>query len=157
MIAEPVFNYRGEYDENLPLPDRLTLAQYSHVFFRPDAHFVDGQILARNLGDRIHSTMVGALIGGLHPACKAPATTESNINTPATLAHVWTDSAFAIGHLQKHVKKSVLKSSSSTLFASRKPPHGPPKSLIQLFHVEQLSKFARNYREIPSKGELAVA
>jgi len=70
MIGEPVFTHRGEYDENWPLPEYLTLAQYSHVVFRPDAHFIDGQIIPRNLGDRIHGTVVGALIGSLHPACK---------------------------------------------------------------------------------------
>lgn len=35
MIAEPAFSYRGTYDENWPLPQRLTLEQYGHVVFRP--------------------------------------------------------------------------------------------------------------------------
>jgi len=71
MVAEPVFDYRGTYDENWPLPERLTLAQYSHVFFRPDAHFVDGEIIHRKLGDFIHSSAVGSLIGTLHPLCES--------------------------------------------------------------------------------------
>jgi hypothetical protein len=71
MIAEPVFDHTGTYDENWPLPDRLTLAQYNRVFFRPDAHFVDGEIIPRVLGHRDHSDAIGFLIGALHPACKA--------------------------------------------------------------------------------------
>ncbi len=65
MASAAVFNYRGEYDENWPLPEILTLEQYRRVFFRPDAHFVDGQIIPRTLGDRTHSEAVGAVIGGL--------------------------------------------------------------------------------------------
>lgn len=66
MIAETAFDYRGEYDENWPLPERLTLAQYGRVIFRPDAHFVDGQIIPRELGDYAHSSAVGFLLGALH-------------------------------------------------------------------------------------------
>ncbi len=69
MGTQPAFDYRGEYDENLPLPEQLTISQYRRVIFRPDAHFVDGRIVARNLGDFIHSSMVGFLIGELPPAC----------------------------------------------------------------------------------------
>ena len=43
MASAAVFDYRGEYDENWPLPKELTLEQYRRVFFRPDAHFVDGR------------------------------------------------------------------------------------------------------------------
>ena len=71
MIAEPVFDYVGEYDENWPLPEQLTLEQYNHVFFRPDAHFVDGRIVPRILGDWIHSRAIGSLIGALYPVCDA--------------------------------------------------------------------------------------
>jgi Uma2 family endonuclease len=70
MVAEPDFKYVGEYDENLPLPKRLTREQYNRVIFRPDAHFVDGAIIARNLGDTVHNHMIGDLIGGLHQPCK---------------------------------------------------------------------------------------
>jgi len=71
MTAPPVFDYQGEYDENWPLPERLTLEQYSRVFFRPDAHFIDGQIIPRNRGDSIHSHIIGYLIGELYQACEA--------------------------------------------------------------------------------------
>jgi len=71
MVAEPIFNHVGEYDENWQLPERLTLAQYSRVIFRPDAHFVDGRIIPRILGDWTHSRTVGSLVEHLHPACKA--------------------------------------------------------------------------------------
>jgi len=71
MSTAPIFDYRGEYDENLPLPEHLTLAQYRRVFFRPNAHFIDGQIIARSLGDRTHSHTIGFLIGELHSACEA--------------------------------------------------------------------------------------
>jgi Uma2 family endonuclease len=71
MVAEPIFDDRGEYDENWRLPERLTLAQYSRVVFRPDAHFVDGQIIPRKLGDYTHSSAIGSLIGGLHTQCES--------------------------------------------------------------------------------------
>ncbi|HZL27387.1 MAG TPA: Uma2 family endonuclease [Acidobacteriaceae bacterium] len=67
MATAPVFDYRGEYDENWPLPKTLTLEQYRHVIFRPDAHYVDGKILPRTLGDWTHSKTVGEIIGALHP------------------------------------------------------------------------------------------
>jgi Uma2 family endonuclease len=70
MQTEAAFDYRGEYDENWPLPSHLTMEQYRHVIFRPDAHFVDGAIVERQLGDSTHGRMVGALIGGLYEACK---------------------------------------------------------------------------------------
>jgi len=69
MATAPVFDYRGEYDENWPLPRTLTLEQYRRVIFRPDAHFVDGEIQPRTLGDWTHSKTVGEIIGALHPAC----------------------------------------------------------------------------------------
>ena len=71
MPANSVFDYRGTYDENWPLPAHLTLEQYRRVFFRPDAHFVDGRIIPRTLGDRVHSDAVSALIGALQPVCGA--------------------------------------------------------------------------------------
>jgi Uma2 family endonuclease len=69
MNAE--FNYRGDYDENLPLPSFLTIEQYSHVFFRPDAHFVEGKIIPRQLGDYTHGSTVGAVIYDLHEQCES--------------------------------------------------------------------------------------
>jgi len=69
MVTAPVFDYCGEYDENWPLPETLTLEQYRRVIFRPDAHFVDGKILPRTLGDRTHSKTVGEIIGALDAAC----------------------------------------------------------------------------------------
>ncbi len=71
MTIQPTFNYRGEYDENLPLPAFLTQEQYSHVVFRPDAHFIDGHIIPRHLGDRTHSDTLASLIGQLDPPCRA--------------------------------------------------------------------------------------
>ena len=62
MMAPTVtFDYKGTYDENWSLPASLTLEQYSHVIFRPDAHFVDGRIVPRALGDRTHSRMVAEI------------------------------------------------------------------------------------------------
>jgi Uma2 family endonuclease len=60
-MNDAVFDWRGEYDENLPLPAQLTMEQYRRVIFRPDAHFVDGKIVPRVLGDTLHGTTVGAL------------------------------------------------------------------------------------------------
>lgn len=71
MPADPTFNYRGEYDENWPLPSHLSQEQYSHVFFRPDAHFIDGQIVPRVLGDYTHSRTVGSLLGLVYPVCNS--------------------------------------------------------------------------------------
>ena len=69
MATAPAFNYRGEYDENWPLPKTLALEQYRRIIFRPDAHFVDGKILPRTLGDWTHGKAVGAITGALHPTC----------------------------------------------------------------------------------------
>ena len=69
MTTAPAFDYRGEYDENWPLPKTLALEQYRHVIFRPDAHYVDGKILPRTLGDWIHGKIVGAITGALHTTC----------------------------------------------------------------------------------------
>jgi hypothetical protein len=69
MATAPIFDYRGEYDENWPLPKTLTLEQYRRVIFRPDAHFVDGKILPRTLGDWTHGKTVGEIIGALHAVC----------------------------------------------------------------------------------------
>jgi len=63
MATAAAFDYRGEYDENWPLPKRLTLEQYRRVIFRPDAHFVDGRIVPRTLGDRTHGEAVVAVAG----------------------------------------------------------------------------------------------
>lgn len=71
MTAEPSFDYAGEYDENWQLPEHLTLAQYKKVIFRPDAHYVDGRIIPRTLGDFTHGQAVGDLIAQLHPTCRA--------------------------------------------------------------------------------------
>jgi Uma2 family endonuclease len=71
MSTTAIFDYRGEYDENWPLPETLTLEQYGHVIFRPDAHFVDGQIVARTLGDWVHGRAVGAVSFALHSICTA--------------------------------------------------------------------------------------
>jgi Uma2 family endonuclease len=70
MVATPEFDYTGTYDENWPLPTHLTLEQYRSVIFRPDAHFVDGQIIPRNLGNYTHGHAIGVLIGALHGPCK---------------------------------------------------------------------------------------
>ncbi len=50
-------------------PEYLTLAQYRRVFFRPDAHFIEGKIIPRNLGDSIHGRTISFLIGKLHAVC----------------------------------------------------------------------------------------
>jgi len=71
MAASTAFNYVGEYDENEPLPKYLTLEQYRRVIFRPDAHFVDGEIVPRNLGDTIHGRIIGALVSALYTPCKS--------------------------------------------------------------------------------------
>jgi Uma2 family endonuclease len=73
MSTASVFDCRGTYDENWPLPQTLTLEQYRRVFFRPDAHFVDGRIVSRTLGDYLHGKTVGAIIGALSSASKASA------------------------------------------------------------------------------------
>jgi len=69
MATAPAFDYRGEYDENWPLPKTLTPEQYNRVIFRPDAHYVDGKILPRTLGDWTHSKIVGEITGALYNAC----------------------------------------------------------------------------------------
>jgi Uma2 family endonuclease len=71
MSVEPEFNYSGDYDENLPLPAFLTMEQYTHVFFRPDAHFIDGKIIPRQLGDYTHGSTVGAVTYQLHDQCES--------------------------------------------------------------------------------------
>lgn len=65
-MNDALFDWRGEYDENLPLPEHLSMEQYRRVIFRPDAHFVDGQIVARNLGDMLHGQTVGTLATAFH-------------------------------------------------------------------------------------------
>jgi len=70
MVAEPIFNHVGEYDENWPLPKHLTLAQYSRVIFRPDAHFVEGRVVPRILGDYTHSHTIGELMAALYSVCE---------------------------------------------------------------------------------------
>ena len=72
-MATAAFDYRGEYDENWPLPKTLTLEQYRRVIFRPDAHFVDGQILPRTLGDRTHGEAVVAVAGCICAASETAA------------------------------------------------------------------------------------
>ena len=71
MVAATSFDWRGEYDENLPLPERLSQEQYRRVIFRPDAHFVDGRIIPRNLGDSVHGHAVGYVCGRLQLTCDA--------------------------------------------------------------------------------------
>jgi Uma2 family endonuclease len=71
MASTVTFNYKGTYDENWPLPANLTLEQYSHVIFRPDAHFVDGRIVPRTLGDHTHSRMVAEITSKLYPLYEA--------------------------------------------------------------------------------------
>ncbi len=71
MVDAPIFKHVGTYDENLPLPTHLTRAQYNRVIFRPDAHFVDGEIIPRTLGDSTHNRMIGELIGALDALCIA--------------------------------------------------------------------------------------
>ena len=64
-MTAAAFDYSGEYDENWPLPGTLTLEQYSRIIFRPDAHFVDGRIVPRKLGDSVHGRAVVAVGGAL--------------------------------------------------------------------------------------------
>jgi Uma2 family endonuclease len=68
MVAATNFDWRGEYDENLPIPERLSQEQYRRVIFRPDAHFVDGRIIPRVLGDSVHGHTVGCVCSTLQLA-----------------------------------------------------------------------------------------
>lgn len=71
MVAATSFDWQGEYDENLPLPERLSQEQYRRVIFRPDAHFVDGRIIPRHLGDSVHGHTVSYVCCALQSTCNA--------------------------------------------------------------------------------------